>query len=204
MARITKRGIAEAHREFKEWYSTNSITRTDYNNWKLTDEQIAMLQSFSRKHRGFDDNDFWSNPADFYNLPSDVQAQLVKWVEVFSNPLKSWNNMVSSYGLKHQAENFKFIDVSYVSNDQLKGAMLLAGYKPKDPDELNWKFKVSWKFPKYNQNELRNYWCKQQGKERPVMNKFLDYDNIKLLSESDAQAEWDEWQKQAIMDDKAQ
>lgn len=36
------------------------------------------------------------------------------------------------------------------------------------------------------------------------MNKLHDYDDFEPLSESDAQAEWDWWQKQAIMDDKAQ
>lgn len=36
------------------------------------------------------------------------------------------------------------------------------------------------------------------------MDKFLDYDDVEPLSEADAQAEYDEWMKQAIMDDKAQ
>lgn len=36
------------------------------------------------------------------------------------------------------------------------------------------------------------------------MDKLLDYDDVDLYSEADAKAEWDEWQKQAIMDDKAQ
>lgn len=36
------------------------------------------------------------------------------------------------------------------------------------------------------------------------MDKLTDYDDFDPLSESDAQAEWDEWMKQSIMDDKAQ
>ena len=36
------------------------------------------------------------------------------------------------------------------------------------------------------------------------MEKFLDYDDVEPFSEADAQAEYDEWMKQAIMDDKAQ
>ena len=36
------------------------------------------------------------------------------------------------------------------------------------------------------------------------MDKFLDYDDVEPLSEADAKAEYDEWMKQAIMDDKAQ
>lgn len=36
------------------------------------------------------------------------------------------------------------------------------------------------------------------------MDKLRDYDDVEPLSESDAKAEYDEWLKQAIMDDKAQ
>lgn len=36
------------------------------------------------------------------------------------------------------------------------------------------------------------------------MDKFWDDEGVEPLSEADAQAEWDERQKQAIMDDKAQ
>ena len=36
------------------------------------------------------------------------------------------------------------------------------------------------------------------------MDKFLDYNDVEPYSKADAKAEWDEWQKQAIMDDKAQ
>ena len=36
------------------------------------------------------------------------------------------------------------------------------------------------------------------------MDKFLEYDDVEPLSEADAKEEFDEWMKQAIMDDKAQ
>ena len=36
------------------------------------------------------------------------------------------------------------------------------------------------------------------------MNQLPVYDDFEPLSEADAQAEWDEWMKQSIMDDKAQ
>lgn len=36
------------------------------------------------------------------------------------------------------------------------------------------------------------------------MEKLKDYDDFEPRSEADAKAEFDEWQKQAIMDDKAQ
>ena len=36
------------------------------------------------------------------------------------------------------------------------------------------------------------------------MDKLRDHEDVEPYSEADAEAEWDEWQKQAIMDDKAQ
>lgn len=36
------------------------------------------------------------------------------------------------------------------------------------------------------------------------MDKLWDYDDVEPRSEADAKAEYDEWMKQAIMDDKAQ
>ena len=35
------------------------------------------------------------------------------------------------------------------------------------------------------------------------MNKLRDNEDVEPYSETDAKEEWDEWQKQAIMDDKA-
>lgn len=35
-------------------------------------------------------------------------------------------------------------------------------------------------------------------------NKFLEYEDFDPYSKADAKAEYDEWMKQAIMDDKAQ
>lgn len=36
------------------------------------------------------------------------------------------------------------------------------------------------------------------------MNQLPEYDDVEPYSEADAQEEYDEWMKQAIMDDKAQ
>lgn len=45
----------------------------------------------------------------------------------------------TSYGMKHWLED---AIMHYVSNNQLKDAMLMLGFEPGDPDELNWYFKV--------------------------------------------------------------
>lgn len=36
------------------------------------------------------------------------------------------------------------------------------------------------------------------------MDKLREHEDVEPYSEADAKAEWDEWMKQAIMDDKAQ
>ena len=36
------------------------------------------------------------------------------------------------------------------------------------------------------------------------MDKLREHEDVEPYSKADAEAEWDEWQKQAIMDDKAQ
>ena len=45
----------------------------------------------------------------------------------------------TSYGLKHILQNDTGI---YLTNNAFKDAMLLAGYSPVDPDELNWRYRI--------------------------------------------------------------
>lgn len=45
----------------------------------------------------------------------------------------------TSYGLKHLLES----DVGiYLTNNEFKDAMLLAGFKPVNPNELNWRYRI--------------------------------------------------------------
>ncbi len=46
----------------------------------------------------------------------------------------------TSYGLKHDLERDTGI---YLTNNAFKDAMLLAGFKPIDPNELNWRYRIS-------------------------------------------------------------
>jgi len=47
---------------------------------------------------------------------------------------------ITSYGMKHWLQEKHDI---YMTNNEFKDAMLLAGFEPVDPDELNWHYKVS-------------------------------------------------------------
>lgn len=46
----------------------------------------------------------------------------------------------TSYGIKHDFEQER--DGFYVKNGAFKGAMLVAGLRPVDANELNWRFRV--------------------------------------------------------------
>jgi hypothetical protein len=77
------------------------------------------------------------SPAEFDVLPPAKQAALLAWIAQVMKPASTFGRH-TSYGIKHAFEDVGF----YVTNGEFKGAMLVAGYVPKDPDELNWTFKA--------------------------------------------------------------
>ena len=76
---------------------------------------------------------------EYDQLSKEMKGLLSWWINEYIQPIKTVNHQQSSYSLKHLAENV--LD-HYVSNGQLKMAMLYAGYKPIDPKELNWHFRI--------------------------------------------------------------
>ncbi|WP_088185868.1 hypothetical protein [Desulfosporosinus sp. FKA] len=76
---------------------------------------------------------------EYEQLSAEMKERLDCWINDYIQPAYTINHWQSSYTLKHRAENV--LD-HYISNDQLKMAMLYAGYKPTDPKELNWHFKI--------------------------------------------------------------
>lgn len=77
--------------------------------------------------------------AEYEHLSKDMKELLSWWLNEFVRPEKHFNHIQSSYRLKHL---FEQVVHEYLSNGQLKMAMLKAGYKPLDPTELNWHFKI--------------------------------------------------------------
>lgn len=84
----------------------------------------------------------WSKedtPRELLNLSDDQQQKIIDWCEDNIYWRKTYNMEISSYKLKHFCEH----DVGfYVSNGQLKGAMLMAGFLPKNRLDKNWFFKI--------------------------------------------------------------
>lgn len=83
------------------------------------------------------DND---RPADIQSLGKDDILIAVNWCRDNFDQAKSFDNAHTSYGLKHVLESQLHL---YLSNGQFKAAMLLAGFKEKSKEDLNWVFNIS-------------------------------------------------------------
>lgn len=80
-------------------------------------------------------------PERFYELPQARKEFLLNWIDDNLNPIQSFNDKHTSYGLKHLIRN------EYFTNGEFKGAMLESGYKVKDKAAQNWIFNISEKSP---------------------------------------------------------
>lgn len=70
---------------------------------------------------------------------------LCSWIKNNLVPVKSFNDKVSSYFLKHI---FERADVGfYIDNDDFKTAMTDCGFSVKNPDDQNWVFNISKESP---------------------------------------------------------
>lgn len=63
-----------------------------------------------------------------------------KWIKSKLTPIKSPNYERTSYGLKHILERDTGL---YLTNNEFKDAMLMCGYEPVNPNELNWNYRIS-------------------------------------------------------------
>ncbi len=56
----------------------------------------------------------------------------------------------TSYGLKHILERDTGL---YLTNNEFKDAMLMCGYKPTNPNDLNWCYCISKRSPAFNKKQ---------------------------------------------------
>lgn len=85
--------------------------------------------------------------AAFLMLSPDEQSLLLDLISQYLRPRKSQNLRHHSYGLKHQFE--RHMPSGYLTNDQMKGAMLAAGYEAGHTWDIYWTFNVSESSPLY-------------------------------------------------------
>jgi len=78
-------------------------------------------------------------PERFDELDPVRADELLRWISRKVVPWsRGYRRAGSSYGLKHEAER----ELNYITNGQMKGAMLAAGYKPLDPSAQNWTWSI--------------------------------------------------------------
>lgn len=79
---------------------------------------------------------------------SQEEMDLVRnWIDVNIYPRKTRLPEHTSYGIKHILESDTGL---YLTNNEFKDAMLLCGYTPVNPDELNWYYCISKRSPAFN------------------------------------------------------
>ena len=84
------------------------------------------------------------SPALFLKMTPARQEELLNLIAKYLTPIKSFNTKYTSYGLKHRFE--KFMKYTYISNAEMKGAMIVSGYKIKDDRDQNHTYNISNKF----------------------------------------------------------
>lgn len=82
---------------------------------------------------------------DDYKLLSDAlperQEQVLEWIDEFVSPSKYTNKKHSSYSMKHRFARW-ICGNEKISNNQFKDAMMIKGYMPVNPNEINWYYKI--------------------------------------------------------------
>ncbi|MDW3969367.1 hypothetical protein QI311_03320 [Staphylococcus saprophyticus] len=86
------------------------------------------------------DNDLGFNAIDFNDMTMKQLETVLMWCKQLE-PMKSVNENCSSYNLKHMFEREPY--GFYISNGNMKEVMALAGFKPKNADDLNWFYPIS-------------------------------------------------------------
>lgn len=79
------------------------------------------------------------------NISNEEHKLLIEWIEANLIPRETFNDIKTSYGLKHI---FEFSDGGfYVDNETFKQAMLECGFRVRNPSKENWIFNISMKSP---------------------------------------------------------
>lgn len=80
------------------------------------------------------------------SYPKDVQEKVFHWIRENIKPIKSPNYGRSSYGIKHILQADTNI---YLTNNEFKDAMMICGFCPVNPNDVNWFYRISQKSPAF-------------------------------------------------------
>ncbi|MBN4083809.1 hypothetical protein JXZ92_03210 [Mycoplasma sp. CSL10137] len=74
------------------------------------------------------------------DIDEKKQEIVFNWIDENIMPRKTKLETITSYGIKHLLQKDTGI---YLTNNQFKDAMMHCGYKPVNPNELNWTYRIS-------------------------------------------------------------
>ncbi|SRR6266446_336872 len=97
-----------------------------------------------------------NNSKNFSKLKKIEKEILLKWIVETIKPAKNYCHQISSYGLKQLFEENPGKHF-YINNGTFKGAMKKASFRTKDekdPQAINWKYRIEWKLLKKLQKEI--------------------------------------------------
>lgn len=147
-AAARKKGITPMT-DYTEPKKHNQDSSVNGSGLRLTDWDHQPGGSVPRQYRsgatGGDVRLLEANQPSSYERLTDEQKETVQvWIKRELLPARREGDF-SSYSLKHIFERLQ--GSRFVNNGVFKGAMLVAGYRPVNPAELNWRFRYKLVIP---------------------------------------------------------
>ena len=105
----------------------------------------------------------------FYELLDKEQNYVMEWLSRLDKTKKTVYNG-NSYSLKHMIGSDAYMETGkhiYMTNNQMKDALLIAGFEPIDPSELNWEYHISRVSPAFSRHrKIGNVYIGQSFRRR--------------------------------------
>lgn len=98
-------------------------------------EGFAMI----RNGRPYTNENGWEDNGLVTDRGDDVKNAVDEWIRRNVRAAGKILHGRTSYGMKHLLEHDTGI---YLTNNEFKDAMMLAGYPPVNPGELNWRYRI--------------------------------------------------------------
>lgn len=88
-----------------------------------------------------------ANPDRFNDIPVETQKHICEWIRINFIHSDKVCRKFGSYTLKHRMQSGKRGINIYCTNGHFKGAMRECGFRPANPDDIYWFFRISYESP---------------------------------------------------------
>ncbi len=105
-----------------------------------------------KNHRPYSIENGYVDAGLITERPEEEMETAMRWIAENIRPRKTPLPERTSYGMKHILQHDTGL---YLTNNEFKDAMLLSGYEPVDPDELNCSYRISKKSPAFDWRSRR-------------------------------------------------